>query len=314
MAKNWNNDKVVIKSKESSLAAIQIFNSHLITFKSESFIVLMNIAWTHLLHAYYKKEKVEYREHKQGKKRKRYTKKDGNYIYYSLTGCLKLKECPLAPPVKGNLEYLIKVRNAIVHNGDSEIDNYLVGYFQACCINYNKALKEMFDIKVGLESQTTIALQFFSFEETQIDSIKHKDGLPKNMLDFIANSEFQDNSQYQYNINYSRRQSSKNKADKQYPAGATFTTNPDEMHDTVLVRTVRPEKFSEKQIVQKMKGLGFQEFNAYKHQQFWKKRWNNKKERDIKATDFGELSPAQAWYWYENWIDEVKRYCEEKNK
>ena len=49
------------KSREAALAAVQIFNNPNITFKSESYIVLMNIAWTYLLHAYYREKKVEYR-------------------------------------------------------------------------------------------------------------------------------------------------------------------------------------------------------------------------------------------------------------
>lgn len=53
--------ELLTKSREAALAAVQIFNSPLITFKSEIFIVLMNIAWTYLLHAHYRKEGVEYR-------------------------------------------------------------------------------------------------------------------------------------------------------------------------------------------------------------------------------------------------------------
>ena len=53
------------KSKEAALAAVQIFNNPNITFKSESFIVLTNIAWTYLLHAYYKKNGIEYRYFEQ---------------------------------------------------------------------------------------------------------------------------------------------------------------------------------------------------------------------------------------------------------
>ncbi len=40
------------KAREAALCAIKIFNDPLIKFKSESFIVLMIIAWTYLLHAY----------------------------------------------------------------------------------------------------------------------------------------------------------------------------------------------------------------------------------------------------------------------
>lgn len=46
--------ELLAKSREAALAAVQIFNNPQITFKSEVFIVLMNIAWTYLLHAYYR--------------------------------------------------------------------------------------------------------------------------------------------------------------------------------------------------------------------------------------------------------------------
>lgn len=44
-------DELIHKSREAALAAVQIFNNPQITFKSEMFIVLMNIAWTYMLHA-----------------------------------------------------------------------------------------------------------------------------------------------------------------------------------------------------------------------------------------------------------------------
>jgi hypothetical protein len=39
------------QSQDAALTAVQVFNSPLIKFKPETFIVLMNIAWTYLLHA-----------------------------------------------------------------------------------------------------------------------------------------------------------------------------------------------------------------------------------------------------------------------
>jgi len=67
-------NELIKKSQESALAAIQVFNNPLITFKSESFIVLMNIAWTYLMHSYYRKEGIEYRYYKQNFKRKKFYK------------------------------------------------------------------------------------------------------------------------------------------------------------------------------------------------------------------------------------------------
>jgi hypothetical protein len=42
-----------MKSGEATLTAIRVFNDPHVLFKSETFIVLMMIAWTCLLHAYF---------------------------------------------------------------------------------------------------------------------------------------------------------------------------------------------------------------------------------------------------------------------
>jgi hypothetical protein len=42
-------NELLEKSKESALAAVKIFNDPLIKFKSESFTVLMIIAWTYFV-------------------------------------------------------------------------------------------------------------------------------------------------------------------------------------------------------------------------------------------------------------------------
>ncbi len=47
--------ELIKKSQESALAAVQIFNSPTIAFKSKTYTVLMITAWTYLLHAYLKK-------------------------------------------------------------------------------------------------------------------------------------------------------------------------------------------------------------------------------------------------------------------
>tara|TARA_R110002096_G_scaffold377102_1_gene570981 strand:- start:596 stop:811 length:216 start_codon:yes stop_codon:yes gene_type:complete len=56
--------ELLTKSREAMLSAVQIFNNPNIQFKSESFIVLSNIAWMYLLHAYFRDKKIEYRYHK----------------------------------------------------------------------------------------------------------------------------------------------------------------------------------------------------------------------------------------------------------
>ena len=72
------------KSREAMLSAVEIYNNPQITFKAETFITLAIIAWTYLLHAYYRENNIEYRYfHKEGKrnfmtKRNTVLLKDGN--------------------------------------------------------------------------------------------------------------------------------------------------------------------------------------------------------------------------------------------
>ena len=60
------------KSREAALNAVQTFNNPLTAFKADTFIVLMSIAWTYLLHAYYRREGVEYRYYQERPKRRRF--------------------------------------------------------------------------------------------------------------------------------------------------------------------------------------------------------------------------------------------------
>ena len=90
------------------MAAVQIFNNPQVTFKSEIFIVLMNIAWTYLLHAYYRKKDVEYRYFEmKGKLRRFDHTKSGAYKYWELERCLNDKNSPVDKDSANNLGFLI---------------------------------------------------------------------------------------------------------------------------------------------------------------------------------------------------------------
>src|SRR5262245_11915263 len=88
--------ELINKSREAALAAVQIFNNPAITFKSETFIVLMNIAWTYLLHAYYRKARIEYRYCKQVGSRRVFDKtKWGAHKHWELERCLNDEQSPI---------------------------------------------------------------------------------------------------------------------------------------------------------------------------------------------------------------------------
>jgi hypothetical protein len=76
-------DELLRKSREAALAAVQIYNNPTIQFKAELFIVTMNIAWTYLLHAYYRKKRIDYRYSKLVKNRRSFDyTKGGAYKHW----------------------------------------------------------------------------------------------------------------------------------------------------------------------------------------------------------------------------------------
>ena len=162
--------ELINSSRESALSAIQIYNNPLIAFKTENFIVLMIIAWTYLLHAYYRENRIEYRYYKMGNKRRVFDRIEGRYKYWELSRCLKVEACPLDNDTKNNLRFLIGLRNQIEHSRATELDTYLSGRYQACALNYNNYLKLWFGNKYGLDKYLTYSIQFaeMSYQQAKV--------------------------------------------------------------------------------------------------------------------------------------------------
>ena len=156
-------EELLKKSREAALAAVQIFNNPNVTFKSETYIVLMNIAWTYLLHAHYRAKGIDYRYFTQGAKRKQYDRtKNGAFKHWELERCLNNEQCPLEREVIQNLKFLIGLRHEIEHQMTTRIDDLLSARYQACCINYHDAAASMFGQEYGIAKHLAVSLQFSS--------------------------------------------------------------------------------------------------------------------------------------------------------
>lgn len=57
-------DELLIKAREAMISAVHTFNSAGLTFRAELFIVTAVIAWTYLMHAWFKREGIDYRHTK----------------------------------------------------------------------------------------------------------------------------------------------------------------------------------------------------------------------------------------------------------
>jgi Protein of unknown function (DUF3644) len=179
-------DELINKSREAALASVQIFNNPQIIFKSEIFIVLMCIAWTYLLHAYYRKKEIEYRYYKSNGKRRSFDKtKSGAYKHWELERCLNSDSNPLDKDTSNNLKFLINLRHEIEHQMTTRIDDLLSARFQSCCLNFNHYIKQFFGEEKGIDKYLSFSLQFASISEEQIDILSSAANLPPNIQRFI---------------------------------------------------------------------------------------------------------------------------------
>jgi hypothetical protein len=306
-------NELVDKSREAALAAVQIFNNPQITFKSEIFIILMNIAWTYLLHAHYRKASIEYRYFDQKGKIRRFhkTTKGGAFKYWELERCLNDAQSPVDRDSANNLRFLIGIRHEIEHQMTSQIDASLSAKFQACCLNYNDLIKKLFGDGYGIDRHLAFSLQFSSISRNQFEQLNSQPTLPAHIQGFIdefegAMPEEEFNSpRFAYRVLFvAKTANRKGQADNV----VEFVKADSELAKTVnksyavIKETERP-KHLPGNIVELMKKEGFPEFTQYHHTILWK-------ERDAKNPAKGlGVRVEKTWYWYQPWLEQVREYC-----
>lgn len=305
-------EELLRKSREAALAAVQVFNNPNITFKSEIFIVMMVIAWTYLMHAYYRGQGVEYRHFRQvGGKRKFIRTTRGAYKHWELEACLDEAACPLAQEVKLNLKFLIGLRHEIEHQMTTKIDDLLSARFQACCLNYNEAIRNLFGDKYGIDQHLAFSLQFSALQDEQIEQLSARKDLPKNIATFIegfdgllTEDEFND-SKYSYRVIFvPKLVNKKGQADKVIEFISPDSAQAKELNVTyATIKEIEREKFKPGTIVEMMQQKGYPQFNMSWHTKLWQ-------ENDGRNPGKGYgVWVEKHWFWYQRWVEVVEQHC-----
>ncbi|MBW2618035.1 MAG: DUF3644 domain-containing protein [Deltaproteobacteria bacterium] len=308
--------ELLTKSREAALAAIQIFNSPLITFKSEIFIVLMNISWIYLLHAHYRRQKIEYRYYKQGPKRRIFDKtKSGADKYWELERCLNSDQSPIDRNTSNNLKFLIGIRHEIEHQMTTRLDNTFSAKFQACCINYDEYIKKLFGDKYGIDKHLAFSLQFASISREQIEALPSPGNMPAHIRAFVqgfegelSDEEF-NSPKFGYRVLFiAKTANRKGQADEVIEfvkSDSPLAQNVNKAY-TVIKETERP-KYLPKGIKELMEDEGYTRFTIASHTNLWK-------QLDAKnpANGFG-VEVQKQWYWYDRWVDLVRKHCQDNS-
>ncbi|WP_416899380.1 MAG: DUF3644 domain-containing protein [Minwuia sp.] len=302
---NIKGDELLIKAREAMIAAVQIFNSAGLRFRAELFIVYSMIAWTYLLHSWFKREGIEYKY--PGAKTK-----GGAEKYWDITRCLKHEKCPARGGVATNLRFLLEIRHEIEHRSTNRIDDELGAKLQSCALNFNELIKREFGVQYGLEKRLPMALQFVSFGAEQRSALKKVSGLPKNLEATIEAFEHglteEQLKDPAYRMSYGFVPMAAKKPGAADAAVHVISSGSDEALEIekIFFKEVNRNRYPPGKVVEKINKSGFPNFRMHDHTQLWKAL-------DGKNAGKGFGCPGDYkgnWVWFDRWIDEVIKHCE----
>ena len=311
--------ELIIKSREAALSAVQVFNNPLITFKSEMFIVNMIIAWTYLLHAYYRSQGIEYRYHEilPSGRRKFDKTKHGADKYWELERCLNDSNCPVNSDAANNLKFLIGLRHEIEHQMTSRIDDALSARFQAACLNFNDLIKKLFGDDYGIDKHLSFSLQFSSLSDEQAQAMEdYKDILPAHVARFVEGYDGQlsmeeyNSPKYEYRVLYTQKTANRpGQADKVIEFVKPGSEAAKGINITyAAIKEKEKQKYRATTIVKIMQDEGYKKFKQHQHTKLWR-------EKDGKNSTKGYgIEIEKYWYWYESWLAVVRQHCTNNKK
>lgn len=303
-------DELLIKAREAMIAAVHTFNSGGLTFRAELFIVTAVIAWTYLLHAWFKREGVDYRHTRMEKGAKVVVRTPaGAEKYWELSQCLRHPRCPVGKGCKDNLAFLLDLRHEIEHRSTNRIDDAVSAKLQACCINFNDAIKGLFGAQYALERRLPIALQFVTFSSDQRALLRKASGLPRNvettMEDFERHltPEQQADPRYAFRVfmvhKTANRASGADLAVELVPPDSDLAEK-----INVAIKEVEKRKYLPGEVVDTIRAEGWDRFTMDSHTKLWK-RLNAKDP----AKSYGAVAVGKQWSWYETWLSRVRQEC-----
>jgi Protein of unknown function (DUF3644) len=308
-------DELLIKAREAMIAAVHTFNSAGLTFRAELFIVTSVIAWTYLLHAWCKREGIDYR-HMKNENGQRVPVKTpaGADKFWELSHCLRHNRCPIETGAKDNLNFLLEIRHEIEHRSTNRIDDNLSAKLQACCINFNDAIKALFGAQYGLERRLPIALQFVSFTPDQRDLLKKANGLPRHIETTMDEFERRLTPEQQADPRFAFRvvmiHRTANRASGADLAVELVSPGSDLSNRLNLaLKEVEKKKYRASDVVRLLKEEGWPRFTMDAHTKLWQRLGAKDP-----AKGYGVIAIGTQWCWYETWLSRVRQECQENNQ
>ena len=137
--------KMLEKSQEAFLLAIEVYNKPTIKYRLEGFAFFVCNAWELLLKAYIIKN--------SGMQSIYYKDKPERTI--ALTDCIKKVFTNEKDPTRKNLEIIVDLRNTSTHFIIKEMETIYLPFLQANTLNYSQKLFDFFNIDITKNMDTS---------------------------------------------------------------------------------------------------------------------------------------------------------------
>jgi hypothetical protein len=159
--------RLVAKARESALAAVRVYNDPAAGFRSETFIVLMVIAWNSLFQAILERDGIDYYVRDPA----------GHQVLINErakvldTGQLAARAVPgdglRQRGIRANLDFFLGLRHQIAHRYLPALDLEVTAEAQAMLLNFEDLLVAEFGDEAALGDRLTVPLQLSGFRNKE---------------------------------------------------------------------------------------------------------------------------------------------------
>jgi hypothetical protein len=158
--------RLVAKARESALAAVRVYNDPAAGFRSETFIVLMVIAWNSLFQAILERDGVDYYVRDPAGRQvlidgRAKVLDTGELAARALAGDALLSK----RGVRANLDFFLGLRNQIAHRYLPALDLEVTAEAQAMLLNFENLVVAEFGDEAALGDRLTVPLQLSGFRD-----------------------------------------------------------------------------------------------------------------------------------------------------
>lgn len=168
-------EKLIEKSKEAFVMAVEIYNKPSIKYRIEEFSFFICNAWELMLKAHLiKKSGIESIYYKDNTERT-----------ITLENCLQKIFTNEKTPLRRNLMKIIELRNTSTHFVTEEYEMVYIPLFQACVLNFVEKMQEFHGVdmtEVVPQNFLTLAISMKALDENEIRA-KYPEEIAKKLID-----------------------------------------------------------------------------------------------------------------------------------